>query len=199
MTGELHGELNEEAVEWRGFGDVRVIEGCELGGFLLSREFLMGGCDVVGVSDGGPHATLERGTGVVGGRLSQLLFSGLDSSGAAQLAGCGVDPGEGEGEGESRWAGGKGRSASPACWTAPWSSSGTWSSLLSILWAGASPLCLWRSCPLALCLLYGVVLVFVENQGGLVPTLEATPSPSLGGWWSCPSPRCWASASTLRM
>ena len=145
------------------------------------------------------EVSLERGTGVVGGGLSQLLLSGLDSSGAAQLAGCGVDPGEGGGEDASRWAGGKGRSASPACWTAPWSSSGTWSSILSVLWAGVSSLCVWRSCPLALCLLYGVVLVFVENQGGLVPTLEATPSPSLGGWWSCLSPRCWASVSTLRV
>ena len=102
---------------------MRVIEDGELGGLLLSREFLhvgrcMGGSDVMGVSDGGPHAPLEGGAGVAGGRLSQPLFSVLEGWGAAQPTGCGVDPGE------SCWAGGKGRSASPACWTAPWSSSG---------------------------------------------------------------------------
>ena len=54
---------------------MRVIEGGELGGLLLSREFLnvgrcMGGSDVVGVSDGGPHATLEGGAGCSRSRCS---------------------------------------------------------------------------------------------------------------------------------
>ena len=72
----------------------------------------------MGVSDGGPHAPLEEGAGVAGGRLSQLLLSVLEGWGAAQSAGCGVDLGD------SCWAGGMGRSVSPACWAVPWSSSG---------------------------------------------------------------------------